>query len=209
MLQKYIKERGIKFKMSEMYKGIGQITTIAFFSSLIMGLLLFFYSVFTDYMYYPLYEAVSLMQNVGVIGSWVATLMNTLQNDILFKIPTFVDILWLIGFIIFTITFIQASYFTKREGYFSTLAFLTFGIMAVLFVSGIFIQLGDWFTQEFTLAVIPNLAYATPFFTLYLNNAFYINLILIILGVIANFIDLDTINFNQRKEKEVIQTNEL
>lgn len=188
--------------MSELYENTGKLLGLAFFSSLFIGMTLFFYAVFNDYVMFSVYEVVQTMEASGVIGSWVATMIVFFQETILFLIPNILDILWAMIFLLFAFNFLQSAYFAKREGYFSALSFLTFGIMVLLFVLSIFITLAQWFQIEFVARVLPTLAYATPLFSFYLSNIGIINTLLIAIAIILNFIDLDISSFRFRKEKE-------
>jgi len=187
---------------NELYENTGQLVGLSFFSTIAIGMGLFFYAVFNDYVYYYLNQAVIQLQNTGMLGSWVNDLMNTLQDTVLVLIPNLIDLLWVVTFIIFTFNFLKSAYFSKREGYFSALGFLTFGIMVILFVLSIFVELSTWFQTEFIAKVMPTLLYSTPFFSLYLQNIGLVNTALIFLAIILNFVDLNLTNFNIRKQQE-------
>jgi len=184
------------------YDNVGKLITISFVSSLVLGMGLLFYAIFNDYIFYQLYQSVLLLQNQGAILGWVGDLMVTLQQDVLVLIPNLLDLLWVITFIAFVVGFMRSCYFAKREGYLSVLSFLNFGLMIILFVLTIFIQLSTWFQTEVVVKALPTLAYLTPFFSLYLTHAGLVNLIIIALGLILNFVDLELNKFNFRKSQE-------
>ena len=188
---------------NQLYENTGTLIGISFFSSIMIGMSLFFYAVFNDYVYYQLNQVVLTLENMGLLGAWVNTLMETLQDTVLVLIPNLLDLLWVITFIVFAFGFLQSAYFAKREGYLSALSFLTFGIMVVLFIMAIFVTLSDWFATEFIAKVMPTLLYSTPFFSLYLNNIGLINTTLIFLAIILNFVDLELAKFNFRKSNDV------
>lgn len=192
-----------------LYKNTGQLVGLSFLSMISVGMGLFFYAVFNDYVYYYLNLAVVQLQSLGLIGAWVNALMENYQDTILVLIPNALDLLWVATFILFAWGFLQSAYYTKREGYLSALSFLTFGIMVVLFVMSIFTTLSDWFQTEFIAKLMPTLVYATPFFSLYLQNVGLVNTILICLAVILNFVDLDLSSFNMRKDKDQFDGKEL
>lgn len=191
-----------------LYENVGKLITFSFISSLSIGFALFFYAVFNDYIYYNLNLAVITLENSGLLGSWVNTFMVTMQDTVLVLIPNLVDLLWVFAFISTTIAFLVSAYYTKREGYFSGLAFLTYGMMAVLFILGIFTTLSEWFQVEFVGRVLPNLVYATPFFNLYLKNVGLINAILIACAIVLNFVDLEITKFKVRKDID-LETSEI
>jgi len=185
-----------------LYERIGQIASLSFVSSLFIGMTLLFFAVFNDYIYVETYNAVMVIEEKGVIGGWVSQLMLNLQETIIFGIPGLIDILWGIIFLFFVITYLSGAYFTKREGYFSSIALMVYGIMIILFIMTIFTTLSTWFKEEFINVLLPNLAYATPFFNLYLQHIGVVNITLIVIGIILNFVDFDIAGFNIRKQKE-------
>lgn len=193
---------------TNLYENTAQLLGLSFASSIFIGISLFFYALFTDYIYYPLNQAVILLESSNLLGSWVGTFMETMQDDVLVLIPNLVDLLWVILFIFFVFAFLQSAYKTKREGYMSVLGFLTFGTMAILFVMTIFVTLSTWFQTEFVAKAIPTLAYATPFFSLYLENIGLVNTVILCLAIILNFVDLELSKFNFRKQGDT-QVNEL
>lgn len=188
--------------MSDLYKNTGQLVTLSFISSILIGLALFFYAVFNDYVYYNLNLAVVSLEDSGLIGGWVNTMMENFQDTILVLIPNTLDLLWVIVFILFAFNFLRSAYFAKREGYLSALSFLTFGIMTILFIMSIFVTLSTWFQTEFVAKLMPTLVYSTPFFSMYLQNIGLVNVILIALAIILNFVDLEMSRFKFRKEAE-------
>ena len=187
---------------NDLYDNTGKLIGFSFASSLSIGFALFFYAVFNDYIYYNLNQVVITLQNSGLLGSWVNTMMENFQDTILVLIPNTLDLLWVAVFLIFMYSFLSSAYYVKREGYLSDLSFLTFGIMVVLFIMGIFVTLSNWFADEFIAKVMPTLLYSTPFFSLYLNNIGLVNTALIVLAIILNFVDLELSRFNFRKEPD-------
>ena len=208
--QKHLETKDTNYKMAnnELYENTGKLIGLSFASSLSIGFALFFYAIFNDYVYYYLNQMVVSLQNSGLLGAWVNTLMETFQDNILVLIPNVLDLLWVVTFLLFVYSFLSSAYYVKREGYLSALSFLTFGIMVILFIMGIFVTLSDWFTAEFVAKVIPNLLYSTPFFSLYLQNIGLVNTTLIVFAIILNFVDLELSRFNFRKEPDQ-QANEL
>lgn len=185
---------------NEIYENSQKLIGFSLLSSFTISFALFFYAVFNDYLYFNLGEVATDLTNKGLMGVWVTDLIITLQNDVLVLIPASVDFLWLLSFIAFAFGFVQSAYYAKRMGYLSMLSFLTFFTMIILFLMTIFTQLSTWFQEQFIGLILPNLAYSTPFFSFYLSHVGIINIILIVLAVIANFVDLEIAKFNFRKE---------
>ena len=164
--------------------------------------ILFTYGVGKDYILYPIYNVAVSLQSSGLFGSWVADFISTTANvsDI---IPQYLDLLWLLLTLTLFIELIIASYYAQREGWFSTLGFMTFGILLFLFMTGVFSEIGTWFQDNFITGLFGNVAYTTPFLNFYLGNLLMVNLTVVVICVIANFVDLDLSGFGSRKDKEV------
>jgi len=146
---------------NDIFENTGKLVSLSFISSLMIGLGLFFYAIFNDYIYYNLNLVVTTLESNGLLGAWVG-----------------------------------------REGYLSALAFLTYGIMLVLFILSIFVTLSTWFQTEFIARVMPTLIYSTPLFSLYLNNVGLVNTAIIVIAIVLNFVDLELARFKFRKEPE-------
>jgi hypothetical protein len=191
--------------MANLYENVGRLLSLSFISSLSIGMALFLYAVFNDYVFYYLNEAVMVLESSSLIGSWVNTLMESFQNTILVLIPNTLDLLWVGSFLLFVYALLEGSYYAKREGYFSVLSFMTFGVMGLLFILTIFETLTNWFQTEFISKVMPTLMYSTPFFNLYISNLALVNISIIAIAVVLNFVDLDVNKFRFRKDKEEMQ----
>lgn len=122
--------------------------------------------------------------------------INNFQNGI-----RWFDYFWLLSFISMVGSSFMLSYKSQREGYFGTLSFIVFGSFILLFVGGIFLELTTWFQTEI-FSTIPTIISELPMFNFYLNNLGKINLILLAINIILNFVDLDFQKFNQRKESK-------
>lgn len=114
----------------------------------------------------------------------------------------YLDYVWFGSFISLIIGSLIFSYNRKRENYFSLLSMATLGIIIFVYFGGFIIQLTTWFQVEILLAVFPTFSSQAPIFNWYLNNLGIINLVLISVNILANFIDLDFSKFNKRKEGE-------
>ena len=164
--------------------------------------MLFIYSIGKDFIIFRIYELAVTLQSQGMFGSWVPDFISSIAN-VLDIIPQFIDLLWFLLTITLFIELIIGSYYAEREGWFSSLGFMTFGILFFLFMSGIFSEIGTWFQTNFITNLFSNVSYVTPFLNYYLNNLLMINLIIVIICIVANFIDLDLSGFEGRKNKEI------
>jgi len=163
---------------------------------------LFVYGVGKDYVLFRIYEMAVTLQTQGLFGTWVADLISSTAN-ILDIFPQYLDLLWLLLTVTLFIELIVASYYAEREGWFSSLGFMTFGILFFLFMMGIFSEIGTWFQTNFITNLFSGVSYATPFLNFYLNNLLIVILVVVIMCVIANFIDLDLAGFEGRKRNEI------
>jgi hypothetical protein len=163
---------------------------------------LFAYGVGKDFILFRIYELALTLQSQGLFGSWVADFISSTSN-VLDIFPQYLDLLWFLLTVTLFIELVIASYYAEREGWFSTLGFMTFGILFFLFMMGIFSEIGDWFQTNFINNLFSGISYSTPFLNFYLNNLLIINLIIVIMCIIANFIDLDIQGFDRRKSNEI------
>lgn len=130
---------------------------------------------------------------------------DTVANDIAANyagIIDYLDFVWFGSFISLVASSMIFSYFRKRESYFSLLNMSVLGIMIFTYFGGIIIDLTYWFRAEVLLSVFPTLTSKMPIFSWYLDNLAIINLIIIVINIIINFVDFDLSKFNRRKEGE-------
>lgn len=163
---------------------------------------LFAYGVGKDFIMFRIYELAVDLQTQGLFGVWVTDLIASTSN-VLDIFPQYLDLLWLLLTITLFFELIVASYFAEREGWFSSLGFMVFGMLFFLFMMGIFSEIGTWFQLNFITNLFSGISYTTPFLNFYLNNLLIVNLIVVIACVIANFIDLDMAGFDRRKSNEL------
>ena len=109
------------------------------------------------------------------------------------------DYFWLLSFLSMVLSSFYISYNSNREGYFGILSFIVFGSFILLFVGGIFYELTTWFQEEI-FSSIPTILEQLSMFNFYLRNLGLINLILLGINIVLNFVDLDFEKFNQRKK---------
>jgi len=176
---------------------------ILFFSFISM-LFVFFTSIYVilvhNYGMATLYNVTVDMINNSQVPAAILNATQTSINNV-HNLPNYFDSFWLLAFVAFAISSIISSYFAKRESYFSVITMLVFGIFIIMFVSGIFLQISEWFRDNI-MSAFPSILPMMPKFTFYLNNIAVINLTLVFLCLFANFIDLDFSKFFNRKKKE-------
>lgn len=176
-------------------------TIISVFSIFILLLL---YGVAKDYMLFPIYELAVNMQTNGMVAEWVITSIVSVAN-VLDVIPLYLDWFWLLLSMVFFIEVVIASYYVGRKTWFSSLGFLTIGILFSMFITGLVVQIANWLQINLIDGLLTNTAVQMPFFTFYLSNVFIINILIIALCIVSNFIDFDFSGFNARKQREGLE----
>lgn len=173
--------------------------TFSIVSVLVLSIALVVYVGFHDYFFVRVYDLSQDLVAAGIISSeWSSDLMIvTLQ-----QIPEFLDIMWLFAFLATVAGLVIGSYFSRRMGYGEVFTWLTFGMFVVLFLSSIFNQITNWLKVVLIDGLLVNLAANLTWFEFYLSNYGITNAIVMILCILANFVDFDLLkNFN-RKERE-------
>lgn len=193
---------------NDFYSNVWLMASLCFLSSIAVGVGLITYAVFNDYVFYEIGQVSADLVTQGLMSSLFQNFIEGLQGNILVLIPSTIDWLWALIFVGFVFSFLQSSYLAKRENYFSFLTFTSFTIMIILFGMSLFTTLSTWFNEEIINKLLPNLIYATPFFSLYLDNLALVNIIIIGIAVILNFVDMDLARFKFRKNADV-QTSEI
>jgi len=180
------------------------ITSYNLISIFFLFLMLFIYGIGKDYLLYSIYEIGLSLESLGTIGSWVTSFIATASNtaDI---IPQFIDILWVLLTLTLFFELVISSYKASREGWFSILGFMTAGILFFLFLTSILVNIVDWIQINLINNMFSNISYSIPFLTFYFNNIFIVNTTVIVICIIANFIDLDFSGYNNRKNRENIE----
>lgn len=180
---------------------IGFIVIFSFISVVFLFMALLILGSFNNYALNDLYGIGNDFIASGLIpASFSDTFTSTASG--LINILPYLDYVWFASFISLCISSLVFSYLRKRENYFSLFSMSVLGLIIITYVGGFFIQLTNWFRTEILLKVFPTITELTPLFSWYLDNIGIINLVLIVLCIIANFIDLDFTRFNRRKEAE-------
>jgi len=176
-----------------------------FMSSLILGISIFVFVAFHDYLFVTVYNIISEMVASSQISSnWLTVWDGAITNFNL--IIGAIDYLWAMSFIYIVISLWTTSYKAKREGYYSIIGFLTFGVLLFLFVGSIFETITHYIYDLFFNAILVNLPVSLTFFDLYIQNFALTNLIIVVIAVVLNFVDFDLANFFSRKDKENLES---
>lgn len=173
-----------------------------FVISIVLGVSLISYVAIHDYGGVELINIGDWFVSQGYIDqSYVTTMEEVLIKSQTF--PSFLDKLFFLSFAIFAFSLVKGAYEVKREGYFSFFGITIIGSMIILFLLSIYLELSEWI-KELLFSAIPSISPAIPIFTWYLNNVGIINMVLIFICIIVNFVDFDFTRFNTRKDKEFI-----
>lgn len=175
----------------------GNIIVFSFFSVIIFFVAMLILGGINNYALQKVYEIFVQLIGDGVVHSDFQVVADSLTG--LVEYVSYLDVLWLGSFIVLAIGSVVISYNIRRNNLFNTFQMSVFGMIILIYVGGIFIELTDWFTTEILYSVFPNLVNQTPFFSWYLDNVGVINLVLIVLCIIANFIELDFLKFENSK----------
>jgi len=143
-------------------ENLGKLISYSLTSTLILGFGLIFIAMIQDNIFFEIDAIATTFEAQGLIGSWVLGIF-ALVDDLVLTIPSFLDMIWLIGFFALAWGVGYSSYFSKREGYFSAISLMTYGVLILLFISAWFIELSEWFNTEIVNAVLPALSLSTPF----------------------------------------------
>jgi len=176
-----------------------------FMSSLVLGITIFIFVAFHDYLFVTVYNIISNMVTASQISAtWLTVWEGAITNFNL--IIGAIDYLWALSFIYIVISMWTTSYKAKREGYYSIIGFLTFGVLIFLFVGSIFETITHYIYDIFFNAILVNLPVSLTFFDLYIQNFALVNLIIVVIAVVMNFVDFDLANFFSRKDKENLES---
>lgn len=180
---------------------IGYVLIFSFLSTIFLFFGILFFAVLNNYALGELYSLVNMFALDGTIPSSFVNIADNIASSIPQILPV-IDFIWFGAFVSMIVSTLIYSYNRKRANYFSLLTMLVLGIIIFIWIGSYFIQMTDWFIAEIFVKVLPTFSTYTPIFNWYLNNLAVINIILVVVNVIANFVDLDFSKFFKRKEGE-------
>jgi len=172
-------------------------------STITLGILLFLYVVFNDYVAFELLTVLQNLFNTGLISNNWLTAGNSIEA-LMNSIPEMIDFLFLISFLEFSLLSVYWSYKSNRRGYFDTFSYLTIGVMILLFILSIIKIVAEYVYGIFFDIILSNLTVELNFFNFYINNMFLVTLTLIVLFVVANNINLNLFKFKQKKQTDLM-----
>jgi len=171
-------------------------------STIILGILLTLYVFFNDYIAVELINVLETLFTDGLISSNFLNAGSSIQ-DILNVVPNMIDSLFLLSFITMVFESIYISYRAKRKGYFEIFTYLSYGVIIFLFLLSIFKIVSDYLYDLFFNIMLENLTVELSFFTYYIDNMFIISLSILLLNIAVNYLDLNFLKFQQKKQDEL------
>lgn len=184
-----------------------KLISFSFISSLLIGFAFISIAILQDYIMSAFYDVAVVLQANGDFGTWVLTMIESIDEAVL-MLPGIIDILWLASFVLLAGGLVQASYYAKRQGYFSAITMLLYGTLIILTLTSFFVEFSTWFQTEVMAKILPTMTMATPFFSYYITNIGFINLFIVVLCILVNVFDFDLSSYMIRKEKENITTTQ-
>jgi len=187
---------------SSFYQGIWALGLFLVISTLVMGTSIVLLVASNDYIFYYVYEATENMVDIGVLGENTLTLIENATNKVM-EVLNYIDFFWVIMFLVFVIDYFKNCYYSRREGYFSVFGFISFGMMAILFLLNLLVTYNNSIYDIFFNKILADVSLNLTFFDFYIQYFQVINLFLIVVGLIINFIPFDFQVFNKRKDNDL------
>jgi hypothetical protein len=192
----------MKEKLIELILSFSVISTIFIFYILLN------YVIINDYIIIPLYQFSESMVSSGNMSASFLPIIESVVG-IIANIPLYVDYMFLFLAVTTVIILLRESYISKRRGYFTTLTYLTLGVIVILAVSSIVNQINGFLYNALIGGVLSSLSVNLKYYTFYIANYGMINAVLVVSCIVANFIPLDFSKFNLRKQEDrVLMSND-
>lgn len=190
--------------MADIKDNYTTVLTFGLVSTIVISLAMILFIVFHDYIWITAYNIMSNLQGSGLLsGNFVSVFNKFIEGASSFL--TAIDTIWFIAFLGMVFTLVRSSYVASRDGYFKLYGFLAFGVMFFLFISSIFEIINNYFYTIFFKHILVNVVGYMRFFPFYIEHFSIINLAIVIICLIANFVDFDISNVMNRKQTEVQQ----
>ena len=185
-----------------LFDNLKKMIMFSIFSVLFVGSALIAYVAFNDYFLVTVYNLAVSFQSAGIISAGTVLSIDSITG-LTGLIPAFLDKLWVAGYIFFIISIAKGVYESKKEGYFTTIGSLTYGVIILMFISGLVSEVTNYVYDIF-FSIIPSISLQAPLFTFYISNLGIINLTLSLFFILLNFIDI-----RQLKQRKQVQSDTL
>ncbi|MFW5889561.1 MAG: hypothetical protein ACOCUD_04190 [Bacillota bacterium] len=182
-----------------MNKIFGYITLFGVVSTFLLFLAIFIWAFNNDYVLYNFNVQAEALGNNSLISEQDLQNIEDAGNEHA-SLDFYFNYIW-IGFgIIFFISSLFASYFSKEENIFVFLNNLFFGTQFALFLLGITMQLTNWVVTELIYGVIPAIEGSLPSVDWYVNYMGLITLVHILFCIGANRLYFKVQEFTKKKD---------
>lgn len=187
------------------------IFSVIMISGLIVGY--FIFAVGHDYAILPTYDAgITMTEEFNSSEQLVTGFENTVESYRNIDINTASDNVFIFAYVTFTITAFMVSYYSRGSGTFAFLSLITYGVILVLYVFGLFMILLNTLYYDVLQRLFTNLVVSLPVFEWWLENSGVIMLVQASILLIVRELDFDFRSFKLRKKSEnlsVIDDDEL
>lgn len=158
----------------------------------------FSFAVGNDFIIIPLYNATSTTNYGDNIETAFATTVEDYQGTNL----DFIDDFWFFSYCLVSVLGFYGAYSSRTTNYWSWLSMLTYGLMLMLFIAGLFYVVINWWYNDILLKLFDNLAINLPKFAWYIRNYGFLFLLQSAAMLLINIVDLDISYIRNRKKKE-------
>lgn len=186
------------------YKGIWTLAFFFIMSTVFVAISMIMIVATNDYILYYFDSVIAEMETNGILAVGLRPLVENIA-DIVVGMLNYVDKFWAISFLLFIIAYIRNSFMSKREGYVSMFGFISFGVMASLFMLNFLVEYQASINDLFFNKILANVSTELTLFNLYVSNFQIVNLVLICVGLLINFIPFDINKFRKRKDEDLAE----
>jgi len=160
--------------------------------------------VVNDYVVYNLVEYTDDLEARGIVTADSNAVANNAGNQFI-NIIYWIDDLWLVCYVLFSLGMIYIAYTAPKENVFSFSGLVYLGIMVCMLFFDIMYQIYNWWVNQLLYNLLPTAEAVIPSFLWFLNNAGLIITIQLVFYLLLSTIDLDISKFiaRDRKEEEV------
>lgn len=186
------------------YSNIWYLGIFLILSTLFVGLSMVMIVATNDYILYNFYEISSDLVDSGLMTNSILEFIEDVATTVVGML-SYIDMFWAFTFVLFVVSYMISSYNSKREGYLSIFGFISFGVMAFLFILNLLLNYNESVYNLFFNEILSAVSEELTLFNFYINNFQVVNLFLIIAGLLVNFIPFDALIYNNRKEADELK----
>jgi hypothetical protein len=170
-------------------------------SVILITVIYLFFAIGHDYVVLPMYD-ISQQPGFSNTSEFQTAYEYQVTSYQGMDINDLVDDTWMFGFFIQLVISLFLAYRSRSANYFSWISMLTYGLMLVLFVVGLFGTLISWWYEEILLKLFTNLAVNPVLYAYYVRNFSFVFMLQAALMLLTNVINLDLSTLFNRKKRE-------